>query len=706
MSQSPELAGGEGFTFEGDVAAFYLSALLAEAYAPGIDNRIVVGVSVQQRDYGEPLDDVIVDFEDVNSNRARLSLQVKRSLTVSQAKTNTDFRSIIRDSWMTLNKDDFRLNADRYGAAVGTISPAKERALKTLCDWARASLTIDHFEARFKGGGSASIELTAVRNDVTALLEEAKGVRCTREEVHKFLWHFVLIQFDFLHEGATTPSEAINRICDCLAPSDVAQAPLVWARIVQLARSSAGKSGQFDRTRLVRDISSIARLSGALSLRRDLDIIINLAKSYTSLISDNVGGVRLDRSHISKSLKNKLTVARIIQVRGLPGSGKSVVVKQEVQLALKEGPVLFLKAEQLEGNSWISYAHKQGLSGTPLERLLVEIEATGTPTLFIDAIDRVNKEHQPIIIDVIRTIADSPLLGNWRIVVSLRDTGIEVLRNWLGEFLNALKIETVEVGKLSDEEAETLAEAKHHLRPLLFGSPQVQEIVRRPFFVKVLNQSYIADSSVPVLAPQSELELIESWWQRGGYNESGQNAVERRRELVQVASFQARDLGRPVQLSRLASSARISELKADGILQDARRLTAVRFAHDIFFEWAFFYVLVDHDAEWLKKIQDCGEPPAVARTVELLAQSEFAEGDDWAAYLTQTENSELRSQWLRAWLVGPLQTPHFKAGESQFTKAVFADDFRLFRKALVWFQAERTSPNTSILSSDLPIEPI
>ena len=34
MTQSSELAGGEGFTFEGDVAAFYLTALFAEDYAP------------------------------------------------------------------------------------------------------------------------------------------------------------------------------------------------------------------------------------------------------------------------------------------------------------------------------------------------------------------------------------------------------------------------------------------------------------------------------------------------------------------------------------------------------------------------------------------------------------------------------------------------------------------------------------------------
>lgn len=160
MPQSPELAGGEGFTFEGNAAAFYLTALLAEAFAPGIDDRIVVRVSVQQRDFGEPLDDVIVDFGGIANNPARVSLQVKRSLTISKAKTNKDFRDIIRDSWATLKKSDFRINADRYGAAVGTVTPSKERALNTLCDWARESLTADHFDARFTKDGSASADIT------------------------------------------------------------------------------------------------------------------------------------------------------------------------------------------------------------------------------------------------------------------------------------------------------------------------------------------------------------------------------------------------------------------------------------------------------------------------------------------------------------------------------------------------------------------
>jgi hypothetical protein len=702
MTQSPELAGGEGFTFEGDAAAFYLTALLAEAYAPGIDDRTVVHVSVQQRDFGEPLDDVIVDFEDAAKDPARLSLQVKRSLTISKAETNSDFRDIIRDSWATLKKPDFRINIDRYGAAIGTITPTKERALKTLCDWARESLTANHFDARFETKGNASADITAVKNDVVALLEETKGAPCTSEEVHQFLAHFVLIQFDFLREGSTDPPDAINRIRDCLAPDDASKAPLVWSRTVQLARASAGKAGQFDRARLVRLISPVARLRGAPSL--DLDKLTELAESYANLILDDVGGTKLDRTSLLGDLDAKLPAAGVVQVRGLPGSGKSVLVRRAVQRALERGPVLFLKAEQLEGTSWISYAASQRLSGAPLEKLLVEIGAAGTPILFIDAIDRIEKEHQPIILDVIRVIVESPLLDNWRVVVSLRDTGIEVLRNWLGHFLDVLKVETLDVGQLSDEEAETLAKAKPHLRPLLFGTAQVQEIVRRAFFAKVLNQSYVADPSAPTFAPQSEVDLIENWWRRGGYDEAGQSAIERQLALLDLACVRARQLSQPIGLSQLKSAAHIHNLRSDGILQYAREGISVRFAHDIFFEWAYFHVLADRGAQWVEEIKACGEPPAVARVVELVSQWEYAQGDNWPAYLVQTEVSDLRSQWLRAWLVGPLGTARFEVDEDQFAIAVFADDFRLFRKALVWFQAEKTSPNAGILAGTLPQE--
>lgn len=71
-SQSPELAGGDGFTYEGHVVAFYLTALLAEASAPGCDGT-VVNVASQQRDFGYPLDDVIIKWIDASIELEQLA---------------------------------------------------------------------------------------------------------------------------------------------------------------------------------------------------------------------------------------------------------------------------------------------------------------------------------------------------------------------------------------------------------------------------------------------------------------------------------------------------------------------------------------------------------------------------------------------------------------------------------------------------------
>lgn len=704
MPQSPELAGGEGFTYEGDAAAYYLAALLAEAYAPGVDDRTVERLAVQQRDFGEPLDDVIVDFADAAGRIARLSLQIKRALTISAAATNADFRDIVRDAWGTLHKPDFRADIDRYGAAVGEVALVPGRALKTICEWARDSLTADHFDARFAPEGSASEDHRKVRATIEQLLAEAKTTACTSEELHQFLAHFVLVQFDFLREGSVDPPHGINLIRSCLAPESAGDAPMVWSRLVELARAAAGTSGQFDRARLVRELAPLTRLRAAPSLQADLGRLTELAHSQANLIVDDIGGAWIDRSHYLQALDAKFVDARFVQVRGLPGSGKSAVVKQAVRRALAQGPVLFLKAEQVDAVSWNGYAISQGLSATSLETLLVEVAAVGTPTLFIDAIDRVATAQQPVFLQVIQTIATSPELAHWRIVASLRDTGIEVLRNWLGEALATLSVETLTVGALSEEEADALAEAKPHLRPLLFGAEAVREIVRRPFFAKVLDQSFVAAPDGPEFAPRAEVDLIEHWWTRGGYNAAGQNALARQRALLGLARARAKELSRPIRLGDLPSADCVEELRADGILQHARHGISVQFAHDIFFEWAFFHVLADLGPDWIDAIRAAGEPPAVARVVELASQWEYSHGDAWAAYLAQTRASDLRAQWTRAWLLAPLGTAAFEADPAPYWTVVAQDDFALLRKALVWFQAEKTTPNPAVLAGTLPDE--
>lgn len=708
MPQSSELAGGSGFTFEDAVAAYYLAALLAEAYAPGIPDHTVVRVAVQQRHFKQPLDDLIVDFRNISGGMARMSLQVKRALTISAAKSNSDFRDVIRDSWKTYLDPAFRPAIDHYGAAVGDIAKAKARDLTYLCELARASTTVDHFRARFSKGGNASTAVKAIKRDISALIQESKGSSTSSDdEIHGFLANFVLVQFDFLHEGATGPTVAMTLLRECLQPGNVGDVPLLWSTLRTIARDSAGKSAEFDRQRLVRELAAVVRLRAAASLRPDLDKLTTLARDYVADIQNDVGGIHIDRKMLAAELEKAISGSRFVQIRGLPGSGKSVLLRRRIDGDLARGaPVLFLKSDRLAGNGWAGYAAANGLSGSTLPALLNEIAATSLSTLYIDGIDRIEKEHQAIVLDVLRAILRSATLNNWKIVVSLRDTGLEPLRNWLADILNALPIGTIKVDALDDDEANLLAKAKPALRSLLFGPAQVRDIVRRPFFAKVLYESFAAQSGGPPFEPQSEVDLIENWWLRGGYDSVGQDAIARQRALIDIGVQRARQLSQPVLLAKLSpgSVAVIDKMVNDGLLQHVKKGISVRFSHDIFFEWSFFYVLSERYDQWLDELRSCGEPPAVARVVELLSQFEYKAGTTWAVTLQRTTIAKMRSQWTRAWLLGPLGNPFIEQNETQFADTVAAKDFQLLKKALVWFQAEKTTPNTNILAQDLPTD--
>jgi hypothetical protein len=632
LPQAPELAGGAGFTFEDRVSATYLAALLQQGFAPGIANRTVCRVALQQRDAGEPLDDVVVDYQTDQGDIARLSLQVKRSLTISSAARNTDFQDIICDCWSTFKKADFRKGTDRYGSAVGGVATDKARNLRTLCELARASTTLAEFEARFAPAGNTSAAVREIKDAIASLIQKAAGSRCSGQDLMDFLAHFVLIEFDFLHEGQTDLSATLNGLRACLTTGKAAHATALWDRLCTLAREGAGRSTVFDRPGLVRSLSATFRLAAAPSFRQDLERLKSLAQLWLADIEDDVGGTRLERPGLSAELEVQLASSRWVQIRGLPGSGKSVLLRRRAEADFARGPVLFLKSGRLEGTGWASFATANGISNTSLSDLLVELAATGSSTtLYIDGIDRIEKRHQPIILDVVRAVMENPLLDNWRVVVSLRDTGIEPLRNWLGNVLAKAGIGTLEVIALDDEEAKLLAEAKPHLRPLLFGPKQVREIVRRPFFAKVLNQNFGSSAGNDTFQPQSEVDLIGNWWARGGYNADGQNALKRQRALVELGSQRAKHFERDIAVRELSPPiiGVIDQLVADGILRPVRIGHSLRFSHDIFFEWAFFHVLADAE-DWLREIRACGEPPAVARVVELLSQWEFGQGAIWA----------------------------------------------------------------------------
>lgn len=699
-SQSPELAGGDGFTYEGHVMAFYLTALLAEASAPGC-NGTVINVASQQRDFGYPLDDVIIKWIDASDRIGTTSLQVKRDLTISSADTNKNFRDVIRDSLTSYQNASFNNGVDKYGVAVSEISSAKFRDLGFLCQIAVESGDIEHFEQRFSPNGNASADIRVIREVIYQLLDEFSATPLAPTQKHDFLKHFIIVRFDFLHDGEVDAHIAEQQIHSQLPTNSIASPVLVWSRVYELGRESAGKAGQFDRVRLVHELSKVVKLKEGRTFEEQIANINELTNTYLHQIQSDIDGYSLDRDSLKLKFNEELQAKRFIQITGIPGTGKSALLRQVVEDYLNSSFVLFLKSDQLVGKNWSQYAQSSGIPSTHnLQDLLVEIQSAGTPILFIDGIDRVDSQHRPIIKELISLILNDPLLTEWKIVVTLRETGLEPLRTWLGSVLKQASIGNVTVNKLDDNEANILSTQFPNLKSLLFNSSEnVRHVTRTPFFAQILSTLSLSDDT----SPESELDLIHEWWKRGGYSATSQKVIDRQNALLELAEHKVKNLSKPVKRRSLNSNSELDELNSDGVIRVDTKKPTVDFAHDIFFEWSLLYNLLEADNEWLDRIEAFGQPPAIARVVELLSQQKL-EDSEWSSNIDNPKFNELRSQWMRAWILGAISCPNIAQYSNQFKGKLAENDYALYEKLLVWFQAEKTQPNPLILATSKDIK--
>jgi hypothetical protein len=699
MTQSSELTGGAGFTFEGTVVATYLVSLLIEAAPRGLLGRKTVRVAVQQAAFGEPLDDLVVDAAARDGTTARISLQIKSKLRISAARSNTDFREVVVNAWKTVLQDGFRGGVDRVGAATGSVSDAAARGLERICELARDSATGEIFASHFVPGAGEGQKLRETVQVFRTILGELAGQPAADNDIHRLLRHFMIIRFDLLHEGGRDEVTAVEILRPGLHPDDAPGADDLWYRLRVIAREAAGRAGDFTRSSLLEHLDGRFRLAGAQSLRGDIERLRAEADLALNDIGATIDGIEVERTSRIALTNDAASSRRFVQLNGLPGSGKSAVLRAVAICRRADGPVVVLKSDRLSGSGWPEYATSIGLNSTDPEVMLLELAAIGSPTLVIDGLDRIAVPHRGIVIDLVNTILKSPALASWRIIASLRDSGSEHLRTWLPDGLfREGGVSTVDVESFDDDEAEKLSERLPRLRSLLFaGNERVREIARRPFFANVLARSVGAGNAVQ---PRSEIDLLDAWWRRGGYAAEGADTTRRQRALVYFAKEGAKTLGRQTRSDDVDADT-LNDLIDDGILADIRVGHTAKFTHDIFFEWSFLQLLISKNTEWRAEIRAAGEPPVLGRVVELLSQLVFTTENDWESHLSGTETAGMRPQWTRAWLFGPFAAPDFADRVAVFDNAMFQDNARRFAKLVVWFQAEKTRANPHVLDGTL-----
>ena len=195
--------------------------------------------------------------------------------------------------------------------------------------------------------------------------------------------------------------------------------------------------------------------------------------------------------------------------------------------------------------------------------------------------------------------------------------------------------------------------------------------------------------------------MISAWWARAGHDAIADTIPQRQRALIDIAEKGVRNLGKGIPARELKDSTieQIAALKADQIIRDGRGSSFFAFTHDIFFEWAFFRLLIDLGDEWTKALEAAGEPPLLGRVVGLMAQEAITDNGRWSTGYRSLASKTLRRQWQREWLTAPPFTPAFEEAKAEFAALLSADDLALFEKVLVWFQAQHTIPSPIVLGN-------
>ncbi len=471
----------------------------------------------------------------------------------------------------------------------------------------------------------------------------------------------------------------------------------LFDRLCRIAREGSGKGAKWTRASLVAQLRGAVRLKISPHLGNDINRLNAYSLEALNVVSEKVDDFHVERAELQDKVAQQLDRHRVVTIGGLPGCGKSAVLKRFAQQASANGPILFLKNDRITGTGWTQFAAGLGLLVTDPVQLLVEIGSTGTPILFIDGIDRIRPDQQGVIIDLVNAIHGNLDLSHWKVLVSSRDQGLEAFRAWFPPSVyGETGIGDVIVPPFSDEEAEQLARSKPQLRKLLFGSPAVRDIARRPFFVAVLARSIPEGTE-----PQTEVALINAWWERAGHDTVADTVPQRRRALINFAEKGARNLGKAILVRDLkdATIDQVAALMADQIIREERGGASYAFTHDIFFEWSFFRLLIELGDNWVTALQDAGEPPLLGRVVGLMAQEALTENGRWSAGYQSLVGKNVRRQWQREWLTAPPFTPAFEAAMAEFAALLKADDFALFEKVLVWFQAQHTIPSPYVLGA-------
>lgn len=679
---STAASGPAGAHFEGQVAAFYLLAMLCGAPPRGLPGTTIDWIALQQANTGRPLDDVIIHAVDGSGRPAVFEIQVKRTITFTPA--DPVFRKVVGQIAEAIRRPDFW--STQYGLAIATSRGSRkiDGPYQDVLALARQIGDATTFASQLKLPGVANDDMRIFVNTFQTHLREV-GSPHDDETIWKLLRRLRILTFDFTAAGSASEDLARERALRTLHADDAPRVDALWGNLVELAFSIAKNGGDRNRTTLLESLHPLGFRFAAdrrhASARTALD---EHARQALADIDDQVGQVVLTRHERVAAVHEAFDAGRYVEIRGDAGVGKSGILRQVAESLQAEGHVLVLSPGRCVPHGWTAMRAQIAFEGT-LHELLVELANDGGAILFLDNLDSFSGEERLTVVDMLRAAAHVP--GVSVLATARTEFGVEE-PSWLpGEALDRLKrAAPVMLDALSKAEIEQLTTSDPALTALLSENHPARQVTRNLFRL-----ARVASQPVTDPLPHTEAEMASQWWSTAdGERDAGWR--DRARLLIDLAQ---QALTGPDGLDVGTQPARsIDALVKSGTLRSLGPIR-VSFRHDVLREWAIACALRE-DVSLIDRLGLKRPAPAThARGTELAARmmvERAADGSEWNSFLDRLSGDGAHKSWRRATLLALARSEAAEAILPRVQPVLFANQALLLRELLRTVMAVEVVP--------------
>ena len=658
---SPVGRGSAGTYIEGEIGAFYLMALLANAEPRGLPGSCIKSVGFQGSERGYALDDLFVHGA---STLGETLLEIQSKRTITFAPKDPIFKEVCKQIAGTTGND---IPEERHRVSIATqrTSKAISGPYQDVLEWARVAVNGAEFFSRLSSKGVAGADMRQFGETFRANLIAA-GIADDNEAIWRIFKRFLILEFDFGSGAPLARTYSLLIAKQILAPEDGTRTDALWDNLVAISVEAAKVGRIIDRPTLRDELANRGfHFTGDKKFYLSRERLAEVSRHALADIGNTIAGTQLPRLEALAALNKALRQNRFVEIRGGPGVGKSAVLRHVAERISTHAHVLVLDPMNTPEGGWAALSKVLNVSST-LKEFLTDLAFSGGGVLFIDSPEMFESPaRRRTIKDLLREVV---AIEGFSVVVTAREKTGNQQETWLADEVIAVlgPPQEIIVRELQEEEIEILSKHAPEVRLLLAKSHPASGIARNLYRLSRLLK---VPSSATI---QSEVILANHWWSTADNAE----APERRAAQRLIASIADAALsGRDWVEVREDSLARAHLLRSQSLLESKR--DHLHFYHDVLRDWAVGS-RIHEDPDTITKLDLTAPASAkLIRGIEFAGRFALALSSEcgaWLKLLSRLSPAGAHSSWRREALMAIVRSEPSSRELERCSEELFANN--------------------------------